>query len=73
MRDKTIVGAPEAKPGGMKPSVSAPSSLPGVIGSQKSSLFDDDNDDLFGAVKETRCSQFHQAVIVQHLCNTVQL
>ncbi|XP_062319292.1 WASH complex subunit 2 isoform X2 [Osmerus eperlanus] len=53
MRDKTIVGAPEAKLGGMKPSVSAPSSLPGVKGSQKSSLFDDDKDDLFGAVKET--------------------
>ncbi|XP_037127178.1 WASH complex subunit 2 isoform X2 [Syngnathus acus] len=41
----------ESQTGGMKPSASAPSSLPSVMTSQKGSLFDDD-DDLFAPVKE---------------------
>ncbi|CAJ1067657.1 hypothetical protein EPR50_G00178570 [Xyrichtys novacula] len=44
---------PEVKTGGMKPSVSAPSSLPSAKTSHKSSLFDDDDDDLFAPTKET--------------------
>ncbi|XP_035518973.1 WASH complex subunit 2 isoform X1 [Morone saxatilis] len=45
-------GKPEVKTGGMKPSVSAPSSLPSARTSHKSSLFDDD-DDLFAPTKES--------------------
>ncbi|XP_074531691.1 WASH complex subunit 2A isoform X2 [Halichoeres trimaculatus] len=43
---------PEVKAGGMKPSASAPSSLPSAKLSHKSSLFDDDDDDLFAPTKE---------------------
>ncbi|XP_051503756.1 WASH complex subunit 2C-like isoform X2 [Myxocyprinus asiaticus] len=43
--------SPEVRPGGMKQSTSAPSSLPSVKGPQKDSLFDED-DDLFAATKE---------------------
>lgn len=43
---------PEVKAGGMKPSASAPSNLPSAKMSHKSSLFDDDDDDLFAPTKE---------------------
>lgn len=56
MSSKPSVGKTEAKTGGMKPSVSAPSSFPSVKTAQKDSLFDhgNDDDDLFAATKELR-------------------
>lgn len=55
MSPKSSVTKSEAKPGGMKASVSAPSSLPSAKMPPKSSLFDDeDEDDLFGPSKESR-------------------
>ncbi|XP_047459603.1 WASH complex subunit 2 isoform X2 [Mugil cephalus] len=49
---KTSATKPETKTGGMKPSTSAPSSLPSARASQKSSLFDEDEeDDLFAPTK----------------------
>ncbi|XP_051507245.1 WASH complex subunit 2C isoform X2 [Myxocyprinus asiaticus] len=54
MSSKPNKERPELKPGGMKPSASAPSSLPSVKGPQKDSLFDEnDDDDLFAATKES--------------------
>ncbi|XP_061545480.1 WASH complex subunit 2A isoform X2 [Phycodurus eques] len=50
---KATVAKQENKTGGMKPSASAPSSLPGVTTLHKSSLFDEDEDDLFGPAKES--------------------
>lgn len=44
------------KSGGMKASTSAPSRLPSASASQTDSLFNDDDDDLFAATKEPRCS-----------------
>ncbi|KAM9847428.1 WASH complex subunit 2A [Aulostomus maculatus] len=43
----------ETKTSGMKPSISAPSSLPSVRTPQKNSLFDEDDDDLFVPAKES--------------------
>ncbi|XP_028845694.1 WASH complex subunit 2 isoform X3 [Denticeps clupeoides] len=55
MSPKQNPGKPESKTGGMKPSVSAPSSLPSTKTPQKTSLFDsgDNDDDLFAATKES--------------------
>ncbi|XP_061914181.1 WASH complex subunit 2 isoform X1 [Entelurus aequoreus] len=50
---KVSVTKQENKTGGMKPSASAPSSLPSVTTLQKSSLFDEDDDDLFAPAKES--------------------
>ncbi|XP_061601201.1 WASH complex subunit 2 isoform X3 [Cololabis saira] len=44
---------PESKTGGMKTSASAPSNLPNTKVSQKSSLFDDEEDVLFVPTKES--------------------
>lgn len=59
MTSKPSPGKPEVKPGGMKPSASAPSSLPSAKPSH-SSLFvdanDEDGDDLFAAKQEPRYS-----------------
>ncbi|KAM4607796.1 WASH complex subunit 2A [Polymixia lowei] len=48
---KPAAGKPETKAGGMKPSASAPSSLPSAKTHQKGSLFDDEDDDLFATTK----------------------
>lgn len=54
MSSRSSTGKPEVKTGGMKPSASAPSSLPSAKTSHKS-LFDNaDNDDLFAPTKESR-------------------
>ncbi|XP_061646184.1 WASH complex subunit 2 isoform X2 [Phyllopteryx taeniolatus] len=50
---KATVAKQENKTGGMKPSASAPSSLPGGTTLHKSSLFDEDEDDLFAPAKES--------------------
>lgn len=45
----------DGKTGGMKPSASAPSGLPGAKASPKSSLFDnEDDDDLFAPTNVSR-------------------
>lgn len=54
MSSKASTGKPEVKTGGMKPSASAPSSLPSAKTSSRS-LFDDD--DLFAPTKESRYSR----------------
>lgn len=66
MSSKSSAGKPEVKPGAMKSSASAPSSLPSANTSHKS-LFDDDaiiaddDDDLFAPAKESRyCTQYTQ-------------
>ncbi|XP_044069707.1 WASH complex subunit 2 isoform X2 [Siniperca chuatsi] len=53
MSSKSSAAKPEVKTGGMKSSVSAPSSLPSAKMSHKSSLFDDEDDDLFAPAKES--------------------
>ncbi|XP_053188839.1 WASH complex subunit 2 isoform X1 [Scomber japonicus] len=53
LSSKSSTAKQETKTGGMKPSASAPSSLPSAKTSQKSSLFDDDGDDLFAPTKES--------------------
>lgn len=59
MTSKSSAGKPEVKSGGMKPSASAPSSLPSAKPSH-SSLFvdadDEDDDDLFAPKQEPRYS-----------------
>lgn len=59
MTSKSSAGKPEVKSGGMKPSTSAPSSLPSAKPSH-SSLFvdadDEDDDDLFAPKQEPRYS-----------------
>ncbi|XP_034754306.1 WASH complex subunit 2 isoform X2 [Etheostoma cragini] len=51
---KSSAGRSEVKTGGMKPSASAPSSLPSAKLSHKSSLFDDDDvDDLFAPTTQS--------------------
>lgn len=68
MSSKSSAGKPEVKPGAMKSSASAPSSLPSANASHKR-LFDhnaivaaaDDDDDLFAPAKELRyCTQCTQ-------------
>ncbi|KAM6915944.1 WASH complex subunit 2A [Xenentodon cancila] len=46
-------GSTASKTGGMKTSASAPSNLPNAKTSQKSSLFDEEEDDLFVSTKES--------------------
>ncbi|XP_056251880.1 LOW QUALITY PROTEIN: WASH complex subunit 2 [Seriola aureovittata] len=55
INSKSSATKSETKTGGMKPSASAPSSLPSAKTSQKSSLFDEDEDDedLFAPTKES--------------------
>lgn len=54
MSNTTDTVKQETKTGGLKSSVSAPSRLPTVKATGKSSLFDDDeDDDLFAATKES--------------------
>lgn len=55
MTSKSSAGKPEVNSGGMKPSASAPSSLPSAKSSH-SSLFDEDDDDLFSPKQESRYS-----------------
>ncbi|XP_061693840.1 WASH complex subunit 2 isoform X2 [Syngnathoides biaculeatus] len=50
---KATVSKQENKTAGIKSSTSAPSSLPSVAALQKSSLFDEDEDDLFAPAKES--------------------
>lgn len=55
MSSKPSKERPEVKPSGMKPSVSAPSRLPGVKTTHKDGLFDDkDDEDLFAATNQSR-------------------
>lgn len=55
MSSQSSGGKPEVKTGGMKPSASAPSSLPSAKTSHKGSLFEnEDDDDLFAPTKESR-------------------
>ncbi|XP_030298012.1 WASH complex subunit 2 isoform X3 [Sparus aurata] len=54
MSSQSSGGKPEVKTGGMKPSASAPSSLPSAKTSHKGSLFEnEDEDDLFAPTKES--------------------
>ncbi|XP_035760627.1 WASH complex subunit 2C isoform X5 [Neolamprologus brichardi] len=53
LSSKSSATKPETKTGGMKSSASAPSSLPSAKPAQKSTLFDDDEDDLFAPTKES--------------------
>ncbi|XP_041803233.1 WASH complex subunit 2 isoform X3 [Chelmon rostratus] len=53
MSSKNSTGKTEVNTGGMKPSLSAPSSLPSAKTSLKSSLFDDEDNDLFAPTKES--------------------
>lgn len=59
MTSKHSPGKPEVRPGGMKPSTSAPSSLP-IAKASHSSLFvdadEEDDDDLFAPKQEPRYS-----------------
>ncbi|KAM9804220.1 WASH complex subunit 2C [Neosynchiropus ocellatus] len=54
----------EAKTGGMKSSVSAPSNLPSAKSYPKSSLFDEDDDDLFAPTKESSQSKPHRVALL---------
>lgn len=53
LSSKSSASKPETKTGGMKSSASAPSSLPSAKPAQKSTLFDDNEDDLFAPAKES--------------------
>ncbi|KAJ8418246.1 hypothetical protein AAFF_G00139550 [Aldrovandia affinis] len=53
MSTKPSETSKEIKTGGMRTSNSAPSSLPSVKAAQKDSLFDNEDEDLFTATKET--------------------
>nr|XP_049592197.1 WASH complex subunit 2A isoform X2 [Syngnathus scovelli] len=55
----------ESQTGGMKPSASAPSSLPSVMTSPKGSLFDDD-DDLFAPVKELSPKKTQRSLLFEN-------
>lgn len=59
MTSKRSAGKPEVKSGGMKPSASAPSSLPSAKPSHSSlfvDAYDEDDDDLFAPKQEPRYS-----------------
>lgn len=60
MTSKSSAGKPEVNSGGMKPSTSAPSSLPSAKSSHSSLFVDaddeDDDDDLFSPKQESRYS-----------------
>ncbi|XP_053731694.1 WASH complex subunit 2 isoform X5 [Synchiropus splendidus] len=54
----------ETKTAGMKSSVSAPSNLPSAKPYPKSSLFDEDDDDLFAPTKESSQSKPHRVALL---------
>ncbi|XP_068597002.1 WASH complex subunit 2 [Brachionichthys hirsutus] len=56
-------GRPEVKTPGMKPSASAPSSLPSAKTSQRS-VFDNDDDDLFAPTKESSQKMPHRVSLL---------
>lgn len=65
---------PESKAGGIKTSTSAPSNLPSTKISQKSSLFnDDDEDDLFAQTKTSRYLQLEIITFIYKLKSRLQL
>lgn len=77
MSSQSSGGKPEVKTGGMKPSASAPSSLPSAKTSHKGSLFEnEDEDDLFAPTKESRYLRlqgcYHDKMIILLTVITVQ-
>lgn len=65
MSSKPSKERPEVKPSGMKPSVSAPSRLPGVKTTHKDGLFDDkDDEDLFAATNQSSKTSSQRASLL---------
>ncbi|XP_010768204.1 WASH complex subunit FAM21 isoform X1 [Notothenia coriiceps] len=61
---KSSAGKSEVKTGGMKPSVSAPSSFLSAIIPQKGSIFDDDDDDLFTPTMDSSQNKFQRVALL---------
>ncbi|XP_033956547.1 WASH complex subunit 2A isoform X2 [Pseudochaenichthys georgianus] len=61
---KSSAGKSEVKTGGMKPSVSAPSSFLSVIIPQKGSVFDGDDDDLFTPTTDSSQKKFQRVALL---------
>ncbi|XP_060943097.1 WASH complex subunit 2 isoform X2 [Limanda limanda] len=65
MSSKSNATKPESNTAGLKPSASAPSSLPGSKTSHKGSLFDhDEEDDLFAPTKESSQKKPHRVALL---------